>query len=101
MRLVKITILEFPRQRYLCEIASGSPGSDRSVSHIYCFIIEVSCLVIYCCITHYSQRRYISLAVSYTEAIMPYYTGHNQEDIPGSFPVLKEINRLLLKYVAL
>ena len=51
--------------------ASWSPGSDRSVSHIYCFMIEVSCLVIYCCITHYSQRWYISITASYTEAIMP------------------------------
>lgn len=56
---------------HLYEIASESPGSARSATHIYDLIVEFGCLVIYCCITYYSQRWYISLTESYTEAIMP------------------------------
>ena len=65
MRSVKITILEFPRRGTSYMMASGSPGSDRSVSHISCFMIEVGCLIIYCCIAHYSQHWCISITVSY------------------------------------
>lgn len=65
MRLREEARLEITEAQETDKVRLGNSSAVRSVSHICDIIVEFGCLAIYCCIAHYSQRRYISLVVSY------------------------------------
>lgn len=69
--------------------------ADHAI-RLHCFHVEFSCLVIYCCITYYSQRWHISLVDSYVKAIPARDDGRNYV-ITVICPVIYAVNYLLIE----